>query len=127
MTDRMRSFLEEASKDKDFVEKLNKAATPADVIRLAAEKGFALTEEDMKNGSPDGELSDDELNTVAGGFLTNAACGCVLAGGGDQGAYDQKDEVCLCVMGGEGKYEESYREYKTRCVCALGGGGKSYD
>ena len=36
MTDNMKQFLEEASKDREYLEKVNKAETPEAVIALAA-------------------------------------------------------------------------------------------
>ena len=95
MTENMKKFLEEASKDKEYLEKVNKAETPEAVIALAAEKGFTLTAEDLKPDQPTGELNEDELDAVAGG----KACGCVVGGGGEGG---EADGVCACVLAGEG-------------------------
>ena len=68
MTEKMIAFLEEVSKDKAFLEKLQNAGTPEALIALAAEKGFQLTAEDLKQPeAASGELSDDELENVAGG------------------------------------------------------------
>ena len=65
MTKDAKSFLEEAARDKELLEKIKNAATTEAVIALAAEKGFALTAEDLKPAA--GELSDDDLDGVAGG------------------------------------------------------------
>ena len=102
MTDNMKKFLEAASQDREFVEKLNKAETPEAVISLAAEKGFTLTEEDLKPALQTGEVSDDEMDAVAGG----KTCVCVAGGGGEAGT---RDETCACVLGGAGLYVDIHQ------------------
>lgn len=52
------------------------ALTKDELIALAKELGIALTEADFEK--PDGELNDDELDTVAGGKV----CVFVVGGGG---------------------------------------------
>ncbi len=71
MSENVKRFLEAVSQDKEFLEKINEAASPETVIALAAEKGFTLTAEDMKPAAT-GELSDDELDGVAGGIDNTA-------------------------------------------------------
>ena len=67
------------------------------MIELLKEYGVILTAEDFK--APVGELSDDELNAVAGG----GGCGCPVVGGGGG------DElVCVCIAGGTGCVIGSY-------------------
>ena len=123
MTENMKKFLEEASKDKEYLEKVNKAETPEAVIALAAEKGFTLTAEDLKPDQPSGKLNDDELDAVAGG----KACACVMGGGGEEGTNDR---VCFCVGAGSGNGYEwdantNSLQFVVRCFCALAGGGTS--
>ena len=119
MTEKMKKFLEEASKDQSFIEKMNKAETPEAVIALAAEKGFALTAEDLKPEAPTGELSEDELDAVAGG----KKCYCAIGGGGEKEA-GKGDGVCACVVYGEGVgYLKDSDEGIKRCVCGFGGYG----
>ena len=112
MTDNMKKFLEAVSQDKEFLEKLTGAETPEAVVALAAEKGFTLTEEDVKRESAPVEVSDDELDAVAGGD----DCGCAIAGvgvsSGDQGG-------CGCWLGGVGAMKDN----SLRCVCPVAGGG----
>ena len=67
MTENMKRFLEEAEKDAAFAEKLEAAESPEALLALAAEKGFTLTAEDLAAEETAGELSDDELDDVAGG------------------------------------------------------------
>ena len=120
MTENMRKFLEEASKDREYLEKVNKAETPEAVIALAAEKGFILTAEDLKPDQPTGELNDDELDAVAGG----AACACVVGGGGEKYVgWPSGDAECACVGAGAGNYSTG----DTRCFCVLVGGGKGHE
>ena len=116
MTDNMKNFLEEASKDQEFIEKLKKAKTPEAVIAMAKEKGFALTAEDLNKKAPSGELSDDELEAVAGG----RRCACFLGGGG---TADYKEKTCACVAGGGGEWEDG----RCRCACVVFGSGDGFD
>ncbi len=69
MTKDAKSFLEALSRDKELQEKIKEASTTEAVIALAAKKGFALTAEDLKPAA--GELSDAELDGVAGGTGNN--------------------------------------------------------
>ena len=127
MTDNMKKFLEEASKDREFIEKWKKTETLEAIISLAAEKGFALTPEDLKNEPPAvAELSDDELEAVAGG----KKCYCAIGGGGEKSG--DKEGVCACVAAGAG--EIIVKRYwdgngtlielsEPRCACAVGGYG----
>ena len=118
MTDNMKKFLEEASKDSEFSEKLKKTETPEEIIALAAEKGFALTPEDLKNEPPAvAELSDDELDAVAGG----KKCYCAVGGGGEKSSGET---TCACVAQGMGYIYDEYGEKRLRCVCPLGGYGE---
>ena len=129
MTENARKFLEESSKDKEFIEKLTKAETPEAVIALAAEKGFTLTEKDFEAPrAQNGGVSDEELDGVAGG----KACVCVAGGGGTAGTDDY---TCWCVIGGSGSgyYRHNCGYYGTsdgvenRCFCLAGGHGTSCD
>ena len=68
MTENMERFLEEVAKDEALAEALDNAETPEAVAALAAEKGFTLTEEDLRPDEPQGELEDEALDDVAGGM-----------------------------------------------------------
>ena len=118
MTDNLKKFLEAASQDKAFIEKLTKAETPETVIDLAAEKGFTLTKEDLKPSPASGEMFDAELDAVAGG----KACACVLGGGGEASG---NDDLCWCVFQGDGSSADRRDEYDYRCYCVAAGGGTS--
>jgi predicted ribosomally synthesized peptide with nif11-like leader len=81
MTENMKVFLEKVSADEALAEKVkalgdiqDKKEAIAATIQLAEEAGCTLTEADF--AQPSGELSDDDLDSVAGG-----AAFCMLFGG----------------------------------------------
>ena len=98
MSDTMKAFLEAASKNEEMKEKLKAAKDNEALIALASEFGFALTEADLTPS--EGELSEDELNSVAGG--DTGGCVCVLAGGGGGKQSDDDTYGCACVGYGQG-------------------------
>lgn len=110
MTDNMKKFLELASTNDTLASKLNNASKD-DVIALAKEQGIELTEADFEAAA---EVSDDELNTVAGG----KQCYCAMGGGGT-GESSNHTKTCACVLGGHGGMDNGDR----RCVCIAGGYG----
>ena len=116
MTDNMKKFLEEASKEKALSEKLSKTETPEAVIALAKKMGFTLTAEDLKAEETWSEISDDEMAAVAGGKL----CSCFLGGGG---TGDDNEKTCACVAGGGGEWKDG----NCRCVCVAAGSGDSHE
>ena len=69
MTENMKRFVEAAEKDAALAEAMGKVEKPEDLIALAAEKGVTLTAEDIKPEEATGELSDEELEDVAGGGM----------------------------------------------------------
>ncbi len=83
MSENMKKFLELVSKDETLKQKMQafKDMEPADAISagitLAKELGIELTEADFAKEKSAGELSDDELDAVAGGGGTYF---CVLLG-----------------------------------------------
>ena len=112
MTDNLKAFLEKASCDKELMEKISTEKDPQALIALAKEKGITLTEEDFKR--PVEELSEDELDTVAGGG--DVSCACAMGGGGTK---DNNDKTCACVLAGVG-YDKYHSE---RCLCGFAGYG----
>lgn len=111
MSENLKKFLEKVSEDKALAEKVSAEKDAAALIALAKEMGFELTEEDLKKPA---ELTDDELDTVAGGG--DVSCACALGGGGTK---DSNDKTCACVLAGAG-YAKNGRE---RCVCGFAGYG----
>lgn len=81
MTENMKKYLEMISQDEEFRKEMDKLeeehvqAQKEKIMEHAASKGITLTEADFAESA---ELSDDELDAVAGG----ATCGCVVGGGG---------------------------------------------
>lgn len=75
--------------------------------------GFEISLDDLKK--PSGELSEDELNAVAGGG------GCACAAGG----YGGGDRLyCWCVIYGNGGID--YMDYFSKygyCICPAAGAG----
>ena len=66
--DQLKAFLEKVKGDTSLQEKL-KAASDADaVVSIAKEEGFSISVDDLKNAQS--ELSDEELEGVAGGEAT---------------------------------------------------------
>ena len=107
----MKRLLEEMEKNQEMKAKIeeldkNPESTLKDFIKVAAEYGVELKEEDFK--PVEGEFTDDELDAVAGG----AECGCIMGGGGS--ATGRYEKTCVCVMGGGGEKTDG----ECRCVCA---------
>ncbi len=114
MTDNLKKFLELLSQeDEAFIERVNRA-DDAGVIAIAKEKGLALTEEDLAQFEPEGEVPLDEADAVAGG----KQCVCVLGGGGQPSG--KCDLVCACTGGGTGygADRENPSSHYQRCWCA---------
>lgn len=76
-------LLQKMEEDKVFAEKIFQQTEMDDVLRIAKEKGFSLTVEDvievnallnsfLKKNNDFGELSEDDLELVAGGFAFEA-------------------------------------------------------
>ena len=112
MTENMKKFLELVSGNDELYRSFSNA-TKEDIVALARELGMELTEADFSQ--PNVELSDDELDVVAGG----AKCECPVYGAGNDSGADEK--TCVCVLGGGGEYQNG----KCRCACVGGGYGKA--
>ena len=124
MSENLKKFLELITSDKELEKKalacndLGEEKGKLAMIELAKENGIDLTEADFEKKEASGELSDDELDAVAGG---GSNCGC-FAGGGGGGvdASDGKVFGCACVAYGQGG---DGRANDANCVCALYGYG----
>ena len=112
MTENMKKFLETVSKNEELTAKIGTMDKDA-LIELAKELGIELTDADLEKPAAQ-ELSDDDLDTVAGGG--DVSCACAMGGGGTK---DNNDKTCACVLAGGG-YAKSGRE---RCVCGFAGYG----
>ena len=111
MTENMKKFLEAVSQHEELLAKLN-GMGKEELLALAKELNVELTEADLVK--PAEELSDDELDTVAGG--SDVSCACAMGGGGTK---DNNDKTCACVLAGVG-YDKHKRE---RCLCGFAGYG----
>jgi len=90
MTENMKKFLERVSQDEDLANKLS-GADKAALIEAEKALGLALTNDDFEQPS---DLSDDELEAVAGGD-------------------------CYCAIGGEGKSLNEYYFTDTKSSLLL--------
>ena len=63
--EQLKSFLEKVKTDTGLKEKLKAAADSDAVLAIAKEAGFSISADDLKNAQS--ELSDEELEGVAGG------------------------------------------------------------
>ena len=103
----------------------NKETAMAGVIALAKELGIELTEADF--AQPDGEISEDELETINGGGCptagtVNNSCYCAAAGGGGGKQKDEDIWGCACVAYGQGG---DAKDDHTTCMCVLYGHGEA--
>lgn len=117
MTENMKKFLEEVSKNEELCKKLN-SADQETIIAMAGELGMELTEADFAQNNA---LSDDELDAVAGGY--DSSCGCILGGAGRVGLNTTNEKLCVCVAGGGGEYTDG----TCRCACVGLGFGEEGD
>ena len=65
--EQLKAFLEKVKTDASLQEKLKAAADNDAVTAIAKEAGFSISADDLKNAQS--ELSDEELEGVAGGTL----------------------------------------------------------
>ena len=124
MSENLKKFLALVAGNKELEAKLMASNGLGDetkvkqaAIKLAKENGIELTEADFEKKEATGELSDDELDAVAGG----GGCQCPLAGGGGGvDANDGKVYGCACTsygQGGDGRAKD------FNCFCVILGDG----
>lgn len=66
MSDNVKKFIEAVNNDSSLASQVKAAKNDADaIVKIAASKGFSFTSADLKAAS---ELSDDDLDSVAGGW-----------------------------------------------------------
>jgi predicted ribosomally synthesized peptide with nif11-like leader len=68
--EQLKAFLDAVKADKSLQNKLKEAIDPDDVLAVAREAGFAVSAEELKKAQA--EIADNELEGVAGGFLSPA-------------------------------------------------------
>ena len=126
MSENFKKFLEIVSKDEALKQKvlafkdMEKEDTIRAAIALAKELGIELTEADFSEKEANNELTDDELDAVAGGNV----CGCPLVGsGGGTDSRDGRTYACSCIGKGQGG---DGREDDLNCSCTAVGTGTDY-
>ena len=110
MSENLKKFFEAISKDEALVQKVG-SMSQEELLALGKELGIELTAQDFEQPQ---ELSDDDLDAVAGG--SDVSCACAMGGGGTK---DANDKTCACVLAGVG-YEKDGSE---RCLCGFAGYG----
>ena len=76
--EQLKAFLEKVKTDTGLREKLKAAADADAALAIAKEAGFMISAEDLKNAQS--ELSDEELEGVAGGTYVTRPKGWCLGG-----------------------------------------------
>ena len=71
--EQLKAFLEAVKADAGLQQKLKAAVNSDAVLAIAKEAGFAITAEDIQSLQSATDLSDDELEVVAGGGLYDNA------------------------------------------------------
>ncbi len=124
MTEKGKDFVEFLSNNPELADKLNAGAGEgADEVQLvvdfAKEHGYEVCAEDFAPAT--GELSEDELLSVAGG----GTCVCSMVGGGtktEEWGGRVVSTACACVLGGAGLNNNG----EARCGCPICGFGNTY-
>ena len=77
--EQLNAFLEKVKSDTELQDKLKAAASPEAAIEIAKEAGFSINAEDIQSmQSATVELSDEELEGAAGGFVVSRNLVCSL-------------------------------------------------
>ena len=116
--------LKEANKayeGKELSEQERRDAIERELLPIIKAAGHDVTAAELeafgKSKTPaKSELSDDELEAVAGGGY----CGCAMAGGGGGKTPGGDTYGCACVLYGQGG---DAKDEHWQCICALGGIG----
>ena len=74
--EQLKAFIAKVQADSSLQEQLK--AEGDDVVAIAKAAGFSITKEDLNTHRQN--LSDEELEGVAGGYLTGGGCGCTWTG-----------------------------------------------
>ena len=77
--EQLKAFLEKVKADTSLQERLKAAADSDAVLAIAKEAGFMISADDLKNAQS--EISDEELEGVAGGTVCGWLPGLLSAGG----------------------------------------------
>ena len=126
MNDLSMRILELASGNEELAKRIEEAKSFEELAQLLNENGLDVTAEQLQaalSSDADSELSEDELNAVAGGDN----CFCFAGGGGGSGEHQNvhhreskaKEDTCVCVLFGLSSSET----YVFRCFCVFAGSG----
>ena len=83
--DQLKAFLEAAKSDTVLQDKLNVAADLDAVVEIAKDAGFMISAEELQRAKE--EVSDEELEGVAGGTATMVLCMLAVAGVAGVGGF----------------------------------------
>ena len=86
--DQLKAFLEAVKEDSGLQEKLNAAADVDAVVEIAKDAGFMISAEELQRAQE--EVSDEELEGVAGGTATLVVCVTVAGVVGTIGAVSYR-------------------------------------
>ncbi|MBR3158754.1 MAG: Nif11-like leader peptide family RiPP precursor [Atopobiaceae bacterium] len=122
-------ILELASRNEVLARRMEEAKSLEELVQLLNENGFDVTAEELEAAaSPNAgvELSEDELDAVAGGDH----CFCVAGSGGEDGEHEDvyhrgtkaKEKTCVCV--GVGLASSDTDPFRCFCII-IGTGDKS--
>lgn len=78
--EQLKSFIEKANTDASLMEKLKAAGDVDAMITVAKDAGFTISADDVKNSIKSfngADLSEEELEAVAGGFVISGSCALV--------------------------------------------------
>lgn len=140
MTDNMKKFLEEASKNGELQDALMKANNDyfQALIDASKEQGIPLTNEDIAlllqaDKNHDGRISEEEFETLKSEELKAGEAGDDEVKSVAGGAYSKKygssvvnyyyESDCLCVFGGGGTGDG----FQKTCACVFAGCGELTD
>ena len=76
--EQLKAFLEKLKGDTSLQEKLKAAADADAVVAIAKAAGFAVSAEELKKAQS--ELSEEELEGLAGGACSSVDVGCIVLG-----------------------------------------------
>ena len=72
--EQLRAFMEAVKADAGLQEKLNAAADADAVVAIAKAAGFVISADELQRAQAGTEISEDELESVAGGKKTGWFC-----------------------------------------------------
>ena len=106
--EQLKAFVEKVKSDTNLQEKVKAAASPEAAMEVAKAAGFSITLEDissMQSGTEEEDLSDEELEGMAGGFIQRPGTGGFTQRPGS-GMPDWMDRLCgmnMPILHADGK------------------------